>query len=169
MDHTTLSREKKSPTQSQNHEELAIIMSSSRLEELPVECKRLVWRFFGFQELCRAAQVSSKLQRGVDTRFLWRKRALELLRDEQQQMGKRTGLLGHRLQRGFATRDLLATGEAPSVSIQVEEDENVADDIDWKRWYQDTFQVRKLFFPLCQLFLFMMELLLMKVVLNDRA
>lgn len=112
------------------------------LLQLPDECKQQVWGFFGFRELCRVCCVARGVARGVDARLLWQRRALELLQDEQAQMHARTGLLGHRLQRGFASRNLLSTGDAPSFSIaSVIGDERAGDALDWRHWYRDTYQV----------------------------
>lgn len=115
------------------------------LLRLPDECRQQVWAFFGFRELCRVSCVARGAALGVDARRLWRRRALELLRDEQAQMRARTGLLGHRLQRGFASRDLLSTGDAPAVSVAgFLRDDGADDGFDWRRWFRGTYLVRAL-------------------------
>jgi len=120
------------------------------LLRLPDECRQQVWTFFGFRELCRVSCVARGATLGVDARRLWRRRALELLRDEQAQMRAHTGLLGHRLQRGFASRDLLSTGDAPSVLVDGFLREDRADDgFDWRRWYRETYLVRAPFLAMC--------------------
>lgn len=112
------------------------------LQRLPDECKEQVWSFFDAQELCRVACVARYLESGVSLRLLWRRRALALLQDEQERMHTRTGLLGHRLQRGFASRNLLSSGEAPSANVQRALNSLVDDGtMDWRLWYRDTHKV----------------------------
>ncbi|RLN52690.1 hypothetical protein BBJ28_00006898 [Nothophytophthora sp. Chile5] len=126
-------------------------LARTMLLELADECKRCVWQFFDAPELCRVACVARGAEQGVDTGKLWQLRAQWLVASEQQRLRTETGLLGCRLQRGLASRNLTGGGAAKRVVALVPARElcsgtetlGGAEAVDWRRWYRDMHKVRK--------------------------
>ncbi|RLN36626.1 hypothetical protein BBJ28_00020685, partial [Nothophytophthora sp. Chile5] len=126
-------------------------LARTMLLELADECKRCVWQFFDAPELCRVACVARGAEQGVDTGKLWQLRAQWLVASEQQRLRTETGLLGCRLQRGLASRNLTGGGASKRAvalasereSCSVTETLGGAEAVDWRRWYRDMHKVRK--------------------------
>ncbi|ETN04374.1 hypothetical protein PPTG_15047 [Phytophthora nicotianae INRA-310] len=106
------------------------------LLELVGECKQNIWEFLGIQELCRVACAARNAEQGVCLGPIWLKHARTLLTRSQQALRDDTGVLGCRLQRHNASRNLLVREETtiPKMEILV----GMYETIDWRRWCRDT-------------------------------
>lgn len=109
------------------------------LLELADECKQQIWGFLGVRELCRVAGVARNVEQGVHMGPIWQRHARTLLAKGQAALRGDSGVLSCRLQRGNASRNLLATGDTrrPSYGEDGELLE-VHNEIDWRLWYRDT-------------------------------
>jgi hypothetical protein len=116
------------------------------LLELADECKQHIWVFLSVQDLCRVACVARNAEQGVCLGPIWHRHSRELLAKGQEALRGETGVLGFRLQRGLASRNLLAPDKQQiDVAISNYEEEemlSIPDTFDWKLWYRDTHLVR---------------------------
>lgn len=116
------------------------------LLELADECKQHIWVFLDVQELCRVACVARNAEQGVCMGPIWQRQARTLLTKGRESLRTETGVLGCRLQRAFASRNLLAGEEKHQVAKTLHNDKEelvgIHDAIDWRLWCRDTHVVR---------------------------
>ncbi|KAE9336190.1 hypothetical protein PF008_g13134 [Phytophthora fragariae] len=108
------------------------------LLELADECKQHVWDFLDVKELCRLACVARNAEQGVCMGPIWQLHARTLLAKGQDALRTDTGVLSCRLQRGFASRNLLGTDDKRRPHHDEDELLEVQNEIDWRPWYRDT-------------------------------
>ncbi|KAG3117235.1 hypothetical protein PI124_g11766 [Phytophthora idaei] len=112
------------------------------LLELADECKQHIWELLDIQELCRVACVARNADQGVCIGPIWQRHARTLLAEGQEALQADLGVLGCRLQRRNASRNLLARDEKlEMMAIPQNEEEKLSgmyDTIDWRLWCRDT-------------------------------
>ncbi|KAG7391500.1 hypothetical protein PHYPSEUDO_004570 [Phytophthora pseudosyringae] len=112
------------------------------LLELADECKQHIWELLGMQDLCRVACVARSAELGVRMGPIWQRHARTLLTKGHEALNGDTGVLGCRLQRRNASRNLLAPGDKhQTMAMPPSEEEELLgmhDTIDWRLWCRDT-------------------------------